>query len=131
ARFLEAMDDDFNTGGAIGELFELVRALNRFIDRQRLEDPSRRQPEQLALLKRSAATLRELAGTLGLFRQPPEEPQAPTDQLVNQLVDLLVQLRTEARQAKNYATADRIRDGLARLGIALEDRPGGTEWSFK
>jgi len=131
ARFLEAMDDDFNTGGAIGELFELVRALNRFIDRQRLEAPSRRQPEQLALLKRSAATLRELAGTLGLFRQPPEEPQAPTDQLVNQLVDLLVQLRTEARQAKNYATADRIRDGLARLGIALEDRPGGTEWSFK
>ncbi len=64
-RFLEAMDDDFNTGGGIGALFDLVRALNKFVDDEKLEQPGKHAAEKLDQLRRGAATLRELAATLG------------------------------------------------------------------
>ena len=127
-RFLEAMDDDFNTGGAIGDLFELVRRLNKFIDDEKLEEPSRRDPAKIASLGRGSATLRELAATLGLFRQPPAPKPAAGDALTDELMKLLIELRAEARKKKDFATADRIRNGLAEMGVTLEDRPGGTEW---
>jgi len=128
-RFLEFMDDDFNTGGAIGELFELVRRLNRFIDEHRLEDPTQRSPEKIAALERGARVLRELGQVLGLFRQPPPKRQlAEESGLVPKLLDLLVSIRSEARKAKNFQVADRIRSGLAELGVILEDRPDGTQW---
>ena len=76
-RFLEAMDDDFNTGGAIGDLFELVRRLNKFVDDEKLEEPASRTAAKIASLRRGAATLRELAATLGLFRQPAAPKPAP------------------------------------------------------
>lgn len=128
-RFLEFMDDDFNTGGAIGELFELVRRLNRFIDENRLEEVAQRSPERLASLQRGAVVLHELGLVLGLFRQPPAKRQlAEEGGLVPKLLDLLVSIRSEARKAKNFQVADRIRSGLADLGIVLEDRPEGTQW---
>lgn len=128
-RFLEFMDDDFNTGGAIGELFELVRRLNRYVDEQRLEEPSQRSQERLATLDRGAIVLRELGHVLGLFRQPPPKRQLPEEGgLVPKLLDLLVSIRSEARKAKNFQVADRIRSGLAELGVVLEDRPDGTQW---
>jgi cysteinyl-tRNA synthetase len=127
-QFLERMDDDFNTAGAIGCLFEIVNALNRFIEREKLESPEARTPERLALLDRGTSVLRELAALLGLFRAPVARPQAARDQLVEQLVQLLIDVRAEARKAKNFAAADRIRDGLSQLGITLEDRPDGTAW---
>ncbi|HPU05782.1 MAG: cysteine--tRNA ligase [Thermogutta sp.] len=129
ARFLEFMDDDFNTGGAIGELFELVRRLNRFVDEHRLEDPQHRTPEKTAALVRGATVLRELGHVLGLFRQPPPKRQLPEEGgMVAKLLDLLVSIRSEARKAKNFQMADRIRSGLAELGVVLEDRPDGTQW---
>jgi len=131
ARFLEAMDDDFNTGGAIGDLFELVRRLNKFVDDEGLEHQSTPAGAKLAVLKHGATTLRELAATLGLFRKPPEEVSPGDDRLVGKLLELLVEIRSEARQAKNFATADKIRNSLAELGVTLEDRPGGTEWSIQ
>ena len=70
-RFLEAMDDDFNTGGGIGALFDLVRRLNKFVDDEKLEEPGNRSNEKLAALKQGATTLGELSATLGLFRKPP------------------------------------------------------------
>ena len=76
-RFLEAMDDDFNTGGAIGDLFELVRRLNKFVDDEKLEDPAAATPAKIAALRRGTATLRELAATLGLFRKPPRSRSRP------------------------------------------------------
>ena len=69
-RFLEAMDDDFNTGGGIGTLFDLVRALNKYRRRRKTRRAGKRTPEKLDVLRRGATTLRELAATLGLFRKP-------------------------------------------------------------
>jgi len=108
-------------------MFDLVRALNRFVDQQRLEEADR-QAEDVETLLRGAAVLKELAAILGLFRRPPEQKAGADDQMVTRLLDLLVELRAEARKRKDFATADRIRDALGELGVVLEDRPTGTEW---
>ncbi len=129
-RFLEAMDDDFNTGGAAGVLFDLVRRLNKFVDDEKLEEPGRRDKARLASLRQGAATLGELAGTLGMFRNPPEEKSSAGDELAARLMELLIEIRAEARKAKDFATADRIRKSLAEIGVTLEDRPGGTDWTI-
>ena len=128
-RFLESMDDDFNTGGATGVLFELVRRLNKFVEDEKLEDPKKRDTSKLASLTQGAKTLRELASILGIFRKAPEEKAGDDDQLTAGLMQLLIDLRAEARKNKDFATADRIRNSLTELGVTLEDRPGGTEWT--
>ena len=130
-RFLADMDDDFNTGGGIGALFDLVRALNKYVDEEGLENPGRQTPDKLASLRQGATTLRELGLTLGLFRSPVDEKAAGAGgELVGKLLDLFVAVRAEARKKKDFATADRIRNGLAELGVTLEDRPGGTDWTI-
>ncbi|HEV3005236.1 MAG TPA: cysteine--tRNA ligase, partial [Pirellulales bacterium] len=127
-QFLEAMDDDFNTGGAIGVLFELVRALNKFVDDTGLEIAASRNTPDTASLRLGAAKLRELSAILGLFGRPVETPPASGgDDLAGKLMALIIEIRAEARKSKNFAMADQIRNGLAVLGIALEDRPTGTE----
>jgi cysteinyl-tRNA synthetase len=82
----------------------------------------------LSQLRQASQTLRELGAVLGLFRHPPRQRRVVGDELVAKLLDLLVELRAEARKARDFATADRIRDRLAALGVRLEDRPTGTEW---
>ncbi len=129
-RFLEAMDDDFNTGAALGYLFDLLRRINKYIDDQRLEEPAVRTDESLRALRQATITLRELGGIFGVFRKPVEMPSLAADNLVGKLVQLLIDVRTDARKKKDFATADAIRNGLSQLGIQLEDRPSGTEWSF-
>ncbi len=125
-RFLDCMDDDFNSGGAIGVLFELLTALNRLADRLELnekESGSGRKDFRDAVM-----VLKELGQILGIFQEAP--PKAPTqdDQMVSGLMRLLIDLRGEARQAKNFVMADQIRKRLGELGIILEDRAGGTDW---
>ena len=126
--YLAKMDDDFNTGAAISDLFELVRTLNKSADQQKLEDPATRTEQALSSFKQGMATLRELTNLLGIFAQPPDEKSTGDDQLVGKLLDLLIEVRTDARQKKDFGTADKIRDALADLDIALEDRQGGTGW---
>lgn len=128
AKFLNAMDDDFNTGGAIGELFELVKAINRFCDQHKLEE-SQQDAASLATLDVIMATLKELTSILGIFITPPAGSGDADDELLGQVMQLLIDLRQSARQSKDFDTADAIRDGIDPLGIALEDRAGGTEWS--
>jgi cysteinyl-tRNA synthetase len=127
-QFLEAMDDDFNTGGGIGVLFELVRGLNKFVDDAGLEG-AKAGDEKRATLKLGTRVLRELTATLGLFRQPVEAAPSAGDDLIDKLMSLVIELRAEARKGKNFALADRIRQGLGQVGIVLEDRPTGTEWT--
>jgi cysteinyl-tRNA synthetase len=147
--FLEAMADDFNTGAAIGVLYELLTALNRFADARQLESMSA-TAEAKAEFQRGVVVLRELSQILGLFREPVTTsppfaenlaksltqlvndlhggtgPEIPRD--VDGLMRLLVAMRKEARDAKNYPVADQIRKRLAGLNITLEDRAGGTGW---
>lgn len=127
ARFLEAMDDDFNTGGAVAALFEMRKAINGFIGRHNLETG---QPDASSVETLTAAMtrLKELAHLLGVFRQPIEKTGAGNDEFVNQLMQLIIDLRAEARKTKNWGMADQIRDGLAALNVTLEDRPEQTLW---
>lgn len=133
-KFLEAMDDDFNTGGAIGDLFELVRLLNRFVDAEKLETTGKTDTAKMAVLRRGAGVLRELASTVGLFRAAVTKPGTgggANDELVGKLMKLMIEIRAEARKTKNFATADAVRKGLTEIGIVLEDRPDGTTWSVQ
>jgi cysteinyl-tRNA synthetase len=125
--FLEFMDDDFNTGGAIGELHKLLQTLNRFADARRLEE-GKADSDLLDDFRRGVVVLKELSQILGIFREPPATPGVAQDQLVDDLMKLLIELRAEARKAKNFALADQIRQRLGQLGVTLEDRPGGTGW---
>jgi cysteinyl-tRNA synthetase len=126
--FLAKMDDDFNSGGASSDLFELVRLLNKYVDQHQLEEAAARDAGRLASFRRGVATLRELTAIFGLFRQPPQKPAAAADALVGRLMDLLILLRAEARKKKDFATSDKIRDSLAAIGVLLEDRKDGTVW---
>jgi cysteinyl-tRNA synthetase len=127
ATFLDCMSDDFNTGGAIGALYELLTALNRFADGRQLEGAGKK-PEAVAEFERGVVVLRELSQILGLFHQPQQTSGGASDELVGELMQLLIDLRAEARKSKNYAMADQIRQRLGQLRIMLEDRAGGTGW---
>ncbi len=132
------MDDDFNTGGAIGMLYELLTTLNRFADQNRLEEANP-PANAVAEFRRAALVLRELSQILGLFHTPPAAPATGNDQLVGGLIQLLLDLRdnlrAEAKQTTDaevkkrlFAQTDVIRGRLKELGITLEDRKGATGW---
>ncbi len=129
-QFLEAMDDDFNTGGAVGKLYELLTTLNRFADVKKLEAPEA-SADNVAQFKRGVGVLRELGRILGVFETKPASSAGASDALVGGLIQLLIDVRQEARKAKNFAMGDLIRSRLAALGVTLEDRPGGTGWRIE
>jgi cysteinyl-tRNA synthetase len=129
-KFIAAMDDDFNTGGAIGELFELLTITNKFVDDHNLEGEGKSNTAAITTFTSLLKTLKELANILGIFLTPPASPlQRAGDDLLEKLMPLVIDLRATARQTKNFTVADKIRDGLAPIGLILEDRAGGTEWS--
>jgi cysteinyl-tRNA synthetase len=113
--FTEAMDDDFNTAGALAPLYELVKAVNTARDRGATD-------EQLATAQ---ATLRELTGVLGLRLA---EKSGSGD--AGRFIDLLVEVRTEARSQKLWPLSDMIRDRLKELGVTIEDSKDGTSWRY-
>ena len=129
--FLSKMDDDFNTGGATSDLFQLLSALNKFIDDQQLEDAQRRESVVISSFVRGTETLRELSAILGLFLRPQRTAGGgPDEGLLDNLMSLLIDLRTNARAQKDFATSDQIRDRLTAAGVALEDRKDGTSWKL-
>lgn len=117
-RFLEAMDEDFNTASAIAVLFEMVRESGEWL-RGGL---SREDLVQAAVLMRSLAE-----DALG-FRWPVSAGAGAAAKRADELIGLLVELRREARGSRNFALSDQIRDRLAALGIELRDGPQGTTW---
>ncbi len=127
-RFLEAMDDDFNTGGAVGTLFEMRRCINAFVNQHQLDGPGKSDAAAVEAFQTAVRQFKELANILGVFRRPVEKPSGADDTLVKQLIDLLVEVRSDARKKKDFETADKIRDRLGQLNIVLEDRPDGTVW---
>jgi cysteinyl-tRNA synthetase len=145
-KFIEKMDDDFNTAQAIGVLFDLVREINRG------------HKEEIDVSK-AQQTLVELATTLGFTLKEPERAPLETDSLdelvrkakqwqeelalsvtlipemsietplkAESLVNQLIEIRKGLRMAKQWHLADIIRNGLSDLGIILEDTPKGTTW---
>jgi cysteinyl-tRNA synthetase len=130
AAFLECMDDDFNTGGAIGILYDLLTTLNRFADSRHLEE-GKAGSATLNDFRRGVIVLKELSQVLGIFLAPLAAMKLAQDQLVNGLMQLLLDLRAEARKTKNFALADQIRQRLGKLGVTLEDRSGGTGWRLE
>jgi len=115
-RFYEAMDDDFNAPEAVAALFELARSINR----------GRGQGEAAERIEPSRAALVELASILGLDLEDqgamPAVEAAP-------FIDLLLRVRDELRQRKEWALSDLIRDELAKQGVVVEDTPAGATWS--
>src|SRR4051812_46664320 len=129
AKFINAMDDDFNTGGAIGELFELCTITNRFCNTHDLENTGKSNTAAVATFTTLLTTLKELAGILGIFLQPPANAaEKHGDELLAKIMPLVIELRANARKNKNFAVADKIRDALGPIGLVLEDRAGATEW---
>ena len=127
--FLTKMDDDFNTGAATSDLFQSLSALNKFIDQWHLEEAEGRDAKRVATLEQGTETLRELSAILGLFQSPPQTINRGGDtQLVNNLMNLMIDLRNGARAKKDFETADKIRDRLTEIGLVLEDRKDETGW---
>jgi cysteinyl-tRNA synthetase len=134
-RFVDSMDDDFNTAQGLAVLFDLARDINR-------------AAEEGYDVGAAQATLKELStGILGLTLEEREVQldSTPFVELVRSLdidlpaesqpasyyIELLIQKRTDAREEKGWELADKIRNGLAGLGITLEDTPRGTAWRHK
>lgn len=120
-RFIEAMDDDFNTAIAIGVLFDLNKAVNTRLNEGKL--PSK---ETLSLID---ATYRDLGeSVLGII---PNDLRAEAGgDLVDGLLTVLISMRQNARAQRDWQTADFIRDQLVEIGVVLEDRPDGTIWKL-
>jgi cysteinyl-tRNA synthetase len=112
--FESAMDDDFNTAGALAALFELVRAINT----------ARQEGVGSEPLATAQARFRTLAGVLGLRL---ELPQAQ-GQAAAPFIDLLLEIRSDLRKAKQWALADKVRDELNNRGVIVEDSPQGSTW---
>lgn len=127
-KFLEMMDDDFNTAGAIASLHELAGEVNGFLERGEAEKS--KPTDVIAAAAAAVQTMRNLGGVLGLFQLPESSAVAAKgdDGLTGKLMDLLIQLRAGARQSKNFTLADDIRKGLTAIGITLEDGADGTRW---
>jgi cysteinyl-tRNA synthetase len=115
--FLAAMDDDCNTAGALGHLFDLARAINQSRDAGVLGDD----------LKTAQDALAELLDVLGLR---PERAR-PVGGQADAFIALLIEVRAELRKQKLWALSDLVRDRLAELGVLLEDSKDGTTWHWK
>lgn len=128
--FTQALEDDLHTPRALAAVHQLVRALNKGADWVGEDNPS---PQLQAVLRAAVFVLDTLARTLGFVRADGEYLPLPTEQEVgtheDRFVDLLVELRVEARDRQDYATADKIRACLEEAAIELQDSSQGTRWS--
>ncbi|MEW6554576.1 MAG: cysteine--tRNA ligase [Actinomycetota bacterium] len=136
-RFEEAMDDDFNTARALGVIFELTKELNTYLN----EQEAYQTPAAPMVASHGRDTLLKLCHTLGLF-----SPDAAPDEVceteaaaegtaggmptADALVELLLEVRTVARDNRQFETADLIRARLRELGIRVDDLREGQRWKF-
>ncbi|OQY58211.1 MAG: cysteine--tRNA ligase [Desulfobacteraceae bacterium 4572_88] len=133
--FCEAMDDDFNTALGLGTIFEAVRTLNSLLDTRQDELSA----DTEAKLRSGRADILDIGQkVLGILAESPkayfekkrshglEEKSADAE-----MIEKMIQDRTEARKTKNWAKADEIRGKLAEMNVILEDRAGETIWKVK
>jgi len=133
-RFQKVMDNDFNTAQAIAHIFDAVKVLNKIV-RALPEVP---RQDDLDLLRSTGTKIRQLAGIMGLLSEDPvEHTQAMQAKLLkkidldNEAIEKLILERSVARQNKDWAKGDAIRDELLAMGVELKDGPEGTSWKVK
>ncbi len=117
AAFVEAMDDDFNTALAFSAVFNFCRELNSAMQKEDFSQKDAALAEQL---------FQDFEAVLGCILPKAEEKKDAG--LEDALMELILQIRADARAKKDWATADAIRDGLKNLGITIEDTPKGARW---
>jgi cysteinyl-tRNA synthetase len=133
-RFEQAMDNDFNTAQALGLLFDAIKVLNKGV--QAL--PPRPASEDIALLRQGGGTVRELAAILGLLQEDPglyvqrkKQKRLAAIEISVADIEEMIRERTAARERKDWAAGDGIRDRLLAHGIELRDGASGTTWDIR
>jgi len=120
-KFEEAMDNDFNTPLAVSALSSLIREINQYV-KDHVEIDAEVKEKITKIIKR---LMEDILG-IKIERQKPE-----TDKLVEDLMDLIIDMRQHLRERQDWKATDKIRTKLRALGLVLEDKPEGTEWKFK
>ena len=118
-RIEESMDDDFNTAKAMGHLFDIAKTVNN------MDENDNKAPLIVSEAKAVFDSL--VTEVMGLSLKT----DSPTDNLTNELMAFILELRQNARVEKNWALADTIRNRLKEIGIVLEDRADGTGWKVE
>jgi cysteinyl-tRNA synthetase len=118
--FAAAMQDDLNTAGALGAVFELVSAVNAAIDTGGVG------VEDVPNIREAFDEFDRVLGVLSLRRAEDEQPPVPMEE-----IERLIEERQAARRRREFAAADRIREDLAARGVLLEDSAAGTRWKRK
>jgi cysteinyl-tRNA synthetase len=117
-RFVECMDDDFNSAGALSAIHDLVREANK-----KIEGAQRGEPEARDALGRLTASFCEMTTVLGFRFESPIGSD-----LVTHLIEYLLELREKARSERAFDRSDDIRARLGDIGVAVEDTPSGPRW---
>jgi cysteinyl-tRNA synthetase len=121
AAYILEMDDDFNTAGAVGQLFELVRSMNVFLDAVSEGKDAGLGEDEFFALEAAYNKLVELFAVLGLTLTPSSAQAVPPE------AEALLEERNSARAAKDWTRADEIRDELAALGFEIKDTAQGPQ----
>lgn len=121
--FEAAMDEDFNTAGALGTIFKFVGEVNQFL--AATDDTA--SEERRSVLSQAYRSLVEVCSVLGIYTEEEVASDAHAA-LTEELMNLILEVREDARQRKDWDTADKIRDQLEQLNIELQDSRGGTTW---
>ena len=112
-KFIGAMDDDLNTADAIAAIFDIVYASNTALSGENSRE----------VIEKTIALIRELGNVLGLFQKSNEKS-------IDAEIEKMIEQRNKAREEKDWATADAIRDKLKEMNIVLKDTPLGVKWSY-
>ena len=129
-RFIDLMDDDLNSAGVVGLLFEKIKDINKRMDFARCPVGKSTNTE----LENDRHDLLLAGRVLGLLQENPAEFLEQLSGLAEKIdpaeIERMVEQRAAARRGKDWAKADEIRDRLKEIGIILEDSPQGTTWRF-
>jgi cysteinyl-tRNA synthetase len=120
-KFDSAMNDDFNTPQALAAMFDLMSEVNKVLDNQE------QQPAKSELLRLEEVLHETLGDVLGIVGKEPDQ-QGSSKEDLNQIMDILLKLRSDLRKEKNFKLSDKIRDELKSLGITIKDTAEGPTW---